>query len=100
MVAYVIFISYQLSEKENQTWRLQQEKQLLSELDQLRNNFVSLISHDLKTPIAKIQAICDRLLSGPVVAEVRESLGNLRKESVELHRYIQSILQISRLEST
>ncbi len=34
VVAYVIFISYQLSEKENQTWRLQQEKQLLSELDQ------------------------------------------------------------------
>ncbi len=65
----------------------------------MRNNFVSLISHDLKTPIAKIQAICDRLLSGPVVTEVRESLGNLRKESVELHRYIQSILQISRLES-
>ena len=99
LVSYVIFISYQLAMKENQTWRLQQEKQLLSELDQLRNNFVSLISHDLKTPIAKIQAICDRLLSGSVATEVRDGLRSLRKESVELHRYIQSILQISRLES-
>lgn len=100
LVAYVIFIGYQLSMKENQTWRLEQEKQLLSELDQLRNNFVSLISHDLKTPIAKIQAICDRLLSGQVSEEVREGLGSLRKESSELHRYIQSILQVSRLESS
>lgn len=99
LIAYVILIGYQLAQKENQTWRLQQEKQLLSELDQLRNNFVSLISHDLKTPIAKIQAICDRLLAGQVNEDVREGLGSLRKESVELHRYIQSILQISRLES-
>ena len=99
LVAYITFISYQLSRKENQTWRLEQEKQLLSELDQLRNNFVSLISHDLKTPIAKMQAICDRLLAGTLSEEVRDGLLSVRKESQELHRYIQSILQISRLES-
>ena len=101
LMTYMIFLGYQLSVKENQTWRLEQEKTLLSELDQLRNNFVSLISHDLKTPIAKIQAICDRLLAAPQQDEVlREGLRNVRKESVELHRYIQSILQISRLEAS
>jgi signal transduction histidine kinase len=100
LIAYVVLIGYQLSIKENQTWRLEQEKRLLNELDQLRNNFVNLISHDLKTPIAKIQAICDRLLSGQIKDQVREGLGSLRKESVELHRYIQSILQVSKLESS
>lgn len=100
LIAYVVFIGYQLSMRENQTWRLEQEKKLLSELDQLRNNFVSLISHDLKTPIAKIQAICDRLLAGQVTEDVRDGLGSLRRESSELHRYIQSILQVSRLESS
>jgi signal transduction histidine kinase len=99
LVAYIIFIGYQLSIRENQTWRLEEETRLLSQLDQLRNNFVSLISHDLKTPIAKIQAICDRLLAGHVDQEVGDGLRSLRKESMELHRYIQSILQISRLES-
>jgi signal transduction histidine kinase len=99
MMAYVIFLGYQLSRRENQTWRLQREKQLLSELDQLRNNFVSLISHDLKTPIAKIQAVCDRLMAGAVPENIREGLGTVRAESAELHRYIQSILQLSRLES-
>ena len=99
LVTYIIILGYQLSQQENQNWRLEQEKQLISELEQLRNNFVSLISHDLKTPIAKIQAICDRLLSGQVANEVKEGLLSLRKESSELHRYIQSILQISRLEA-
>jgi len=100
VISYMVLISYQLSVKENQAWRLEQETALLSELDQLRNNFVSLISHDLKTPIAKIQAICDRLLSGQVAEDVKEGLHSLRRESMELHRYIQSILQISRLEAS
>lgn len=99
LITYVILIGYQLALKENQTWRLEQERRMSSELEQLRNNFVSLISHDLKTPIAKIQAICDRLLAGSVNGDVREGLNNLRKESVELHRYIQSILQLSRMEN-
>ena len=100
LITYVIFLGYQLAVKENQTWRLEQETALLSEVDQLRNNFVSLISHDLKTPIAKIQAICDRLMSGQVSDEIKDGLVSVRKESVELHRYIQSILQLSRLEAS
>lgn len=100
VVTYIVFLGYQLAIKENQTWRLQQETHLLSELDQLKNNFVSLISHDLKTPIAKIQAICDRLLAEQPPEKLREGIQNVRKESTELHRYIQTILQISRLESS
>ncbi len=100
ITAYIIFVGYQLTLKETQTWRLEREKIFMSELDQLKNNFVSLISHDLKTPIAKIQAICDRLLAGQQESSTREGLLSLRKESQELHRYIQSILQISRLESS
>ncbi|MGE4130707.1 MAG: ATP-binding protein [Bdellovibrionales bacterium] len=100
IMMYVILIGYQLTIKENLAWRLEQEKNLIFELDQLRNNFVSLISHDLKTPIAKIQAICDRLLSSSQLeTEVRDGLTSLRQESVELHRYIQSILQLSKMES-
>lgn len=98
--AYVVFVGYQLTLKENQAWKLVQEKRFITELEQLKNNFVSLISHDLKTPIAKIQAICDRLLASSPTDEVGDGLKALRKESVELHRYIQSILQISRLESS
>lgn len=96
---YIIFISYQLSLKENLTWRLQQEKKYLFEVEQLKTNFVSLISHDLKTPIAKIQAIVDRLLVQKLSSEIQTDLTQLRNESTELHKYIQSILKITRVES-
>lgn len=98
---YMVFLGYKLALKENQAWKLEQEKLLSSEVEQLKSNFVSLISHDLKTPIAKIQGICDRLLATPeLIEEIREGLNSLRKESSELHRYIQTILKISRLESS
>lgn len=98
--AYIVFMSYQLTLKENLTWRLEQEKKNFLELETMKSNFVSLISHDLKTPIAKIQAICDRLASqAPGDSSVRGGIRAIRDESVELHRYIQSILNISRVES-
>jgi signal transduction histidine kinase len=99
-VTYMVFVGYQLTQQENINWRLEQEKRYLQEIEQLKNNFVSLFSHDLKTPIAKIQAICDRLLMAAPAPEIQTGLQSLRQESMELHRYIQSILRVSRIESS
>ncbi len=96
---FILFISFQLTLVENQTWRLEQEKKYLFEVKQLKDNFVSLISHDLKTPIAKIQAIIDRVINENESSPFHRDLIHLRQESVELHRYIQSILKILKVES-
>lgn len=97
--AYVIFISFQLAIQEKNHWRLTQEARAFQEIEQLKNNFVSLFSHDLKTPIAKIQAIVDRLLTQQHGEEISADLKSLRRSSDELYRYIQKIIQISRVES-
>lgn len=99
VTAWVIFIGYQASKVERKNIRLQQEQEYLAELEQLKNNFVSLISHDLKTPIAKIQAVVDRLLTQNQNNEINQDLKSLRLFSDELNRYIQSILKVLRVES-
>ncbi len=97
---WLLFTAYQALRIEKAHMRLKQEQSYLAELEQLKNNFVSLISHDLKTPIAKIQAVLDRLLSsGDVTAEINEDLSSLKIYSEELNRYIQSILKVLRVES-
>jgi signal transduction histidine kinase len=58
-----------------------------------------LISHDFKTPIAKIQAIVDRLLSSHLPEPITKDLTTLRGASLELNKYIQSILRVVRVES-
>jgi two-component system, OmpR family, phosphate regulon sensor histidine kinase PhoR len=97
---WVLFIGYQALKIEQAHAKLQQEQNYLAELEQLKNNFVSLISHDLKTPIAKIQAVLDRVLSqGPLTNELQTDLLSLKDYSEELNRYIQSILKVLRVES-
>jgi two-component system phosphate regulon sensor histidine kinase PhoR len=98
-VTYIIFLSYHLSLGERRNWRLQEEQRYLSEIERLKSNFVSMMSHDLKTPIAKIQAIIDRLLAKSLDLELNADLKSLRRFSDELHRYIRSILQISKVEA-
>jgi two-component system, OmpR family, phosphate regulon sensor histidine kinase PhoR len=97
---WVLFIGHQALKIEQAHARLQQQQSYLSELEQLKNNFVSLISHDLKTPIAKIQAVLDRVLTqGPLTPELHSDLSSLKDYSEELNRYIQSILKVLRVES-
>jgi signal transduction histidine kinase len=98
--SWVIFIGYRAQKIEQKVWSLQNEKQAQFELEQLKNNFVSLISHDLKTPIAKIQAITDRLIHrGDWRIEQRE-IESLQSSTEELNKYIQSVLQLLRVESS
>lgn len=99
LATWTVFIGYQANQVERMNFQLQQEQQYFAELEQLKNNFVSLISHDLKTPIAKIQAIVDRLLTQHQSPELHEDLRSLRRSGDELNRYIQSILKVLRVES-
>lgn len=97
--AYFIFLGSQANRIEQQHFRLKQEQASFFELEQLKNNFVSLISHDLKTPIAKIQAILDRLNLKTWDPQMLADLEALRRSNDELNQYIQSVLRMLRVES-
>lgn len=99
LVTYVVLLGYRLTIKDNLSWKLEQERKYLIQVEQMKENFVSLISHDLKTPLAKIQVICDRLLKKDNEKKINQDLLLLRRESLELHRYIQSILKVGQIES-
>ena len=96
---YVVFLSFQISNQENQIWRLEKEKIFSSEVEELKSNFISLFSHDLKTPLAKIQAISDRLIQENTNDKINKDLELLKDEGEELNRSIKSILKLSRVES-
>lgn len=100
LATYIIFVGYKLTQNERKSWRLEQEKNYLTQIEQLKNNFISLISHDLKTPIAKIQGIAGRLIQTSPSEEYSQDLRSIQNSSQDLHRYIQSILQVTRVESS
>lgn len=99
VTTWIIFVGYMANRLEKQHYELQKEKEYLKELEQLKNNFVSLISHDLKTPIAKIQSILNRLKHKAESEELRTEIHNLQAYSEELNKYIRSIIQLLQVES-
>jgi signal transduction histidine kinase len=97
LITYLTFTGYRLAYQENLQWRALKQAQYMKELDQLKTNFLSLLSHDLKTPLAKIQAGVDRLKRETgLPSELVETLENSNQE---LKRYIESILSLSKIES-
>lgn len=98
---HFLLIGFKIGRQEEKQWRIQEESKYLREMDQFKNNFVSLFSHDLKTPIAKIKAIVDRLRQETphLSPAVEEGLGTIEKANGELARLISDILRVTKMES-
>jgi signal transduction histidine kinase len=64
----------------------------------MRTEFVSTVTHELKTPIAAIRGAADTLLRGRLNAEgIREYAGLLVQESRRLARLVDNLLAYSRV---
>lgn len=68
---------------------------------QLKSDFVTNVTHELKTPLTSIRMFLDTLLLGRVTdeAEARECLQIMARESERLTRLIEQLLVFSRIES-
>ncbi len=84
---------------EKKNFQLEQESETRKQLESMKSNFISLISHDLKNPLAKIQSVVERNLTVPSTESLTADLVAIKKYSEELDHYIRSILNIARVES-
>jgi two-component system phosphate regulon sensor histidine kinase PhoR len=71
------------------------------EISRMKTDFVSNVSHELKTPLASIKAYVEMLIDGEAqdAKTQREFYEIIQSETDRLHRLIENILNISRIES-
>ncbi|MDY6913930.1 MAG: ATP-binding protein [Planctomycetota bacterium] len=71
------------------------------EISKIKTDFVSNVSHELKTPLASIKAYVEMLVDGEAEDEKtrNEFYEIISSETDRLHRLIENILNISRIES-
>jgi Na+/proline symporter/nitrogen-specific signal transduction histidine kinase len=83
------------------TEELKRANQRLTELDRLKDEFISTVSHELRTPLTSIRSFSEILLDNPDLrlAERNQFLEIVVKESERLTRLINDILDLSRIES-
>ena len=102
LAVYILGMLERLNRREHEQWDLDQETANLKRLDEMRSNFLSLVSHDLKTPIARIQSVLGQLLRqdfGPLSTEQSASLQKLMSASGHLQHTISTLLLLGRIES-
>lgn len=73
----------------------------LRRLENLRQDFVANVSHELKTPLASIKAYAETLRLGAVndAENNMHFVGRIEEQAERLHRLILDMLQIARVES-
>lgn len=81
--------------------RLSVEKQALEQVEEARRALLRSVSHDLRTPLATIQAITSDLRDGTVYAPgTRQELLDLVGDEAErLDRLVANLLSMSRIEA-
>jgi signal transduction histidine kinase len=72
----------------------------LRQLDQAKTEFVSVVAHEMRTPLTALQGFTELLLSRSVPPDrAARFLGHLHGEAERLGRIVSELLDLSRLES-
>lgn len=104
-------LSYRAEEKDveiknelltNLVFKYSDAEKKLIELNQLKNKFLGIASHDLRNPLSSIRGFSELLLSeamGPLVAEQKNFLGIIHTVSSDMLTLLNDLLDVSAIES-
>lgn len=100
-LCYYFFIPYRLIMENRRSWEYYQKNQLLRQVEELKTNFISMMSHDLKTPIARIQGMLDVILkdASPLSHQQVDAVETIKHSSDDLLKFINSILNYAKMQS-
>jgi signal transduction histidine kinase len=94
-------VDQRTTELENRNRDLAHANAELQQLDQLKSDFVSLVSHELIAPLTTLNGGLELAMqqAGGLPPETLHTLKTLAKESERLTQFVQTILDVSRLEA-
>ncbi len=102
----LISINKEIKQKEELQFlakKLDNANKHLEDLDEQKDNFISMASHELNTPIAAIEGylsmIIDEKMAGDVNPKVKAYLENIYFSSKRLAALVRDLLNVSRIES-
>jgi len=101
-VGYYLAVPYRLILEYKKRWDYQRKNEILTQVEELKTNFLHLVTHDLKTPVARIQGLTEVLLrnaSNRLNPRDQETLKSVITSTEELNHFITSILELSKVES-
>ncbi|NNL75133.1 MAG: histidine kinase, partial [Desulfobacterales bacterium] len=88
-------------ELEKATAELREANLRLQELDRLKDDFISTVTHELRTPLSAVRSLAEILNTNPDIdaARLENFTGIIIKESDRLIRLVSQILDYEKIES-
>ncbi|HEY2925918.1 sensor histidine kinase [Piscinibacter sp.] len=101
LIAYSHQLEQKSRELEAATAELRAANERLTELDRMKDDFISTVTHELRTPLTSIRAFSEILHDHPDMAPDKRSqfILIIVKESERLTRMINQVLDLAKLES-
>ncbi|PIP92757.1 MAG: hypothetical protein COW00_05495 [Bdellovibrio sp. CG12_big_fil_rev_8_21_14_0_65_39_13] len=100
-VVYYIWVPFKAIGEYQKRYAIQEEAKLIKKVENLKQNFISLMSHDLKTPVAKISGLVDMIgRQKDLSSESKKQLELINDSTKELNGFITSILDLTKIESS
>ena len=100
VIAYSRELEHKRAELERTTRQLKAANHKLKQVDRLKDDFVSTVTHDLRTPLTAIRAITEILHANDDLASNarRAFLETISRETKRLTRLVNQVLDLQRLE--
>ncbi|OQW49930.1 MAG: hypothetical protein A4S09_11855 [Proteobacteria bacterium SG_bin7] len=100
-MCYYFLIPYRLIVENRRSWEYYQRNKILSQVEELKSNFLSMMSHDIKTPLARIQGMVDVIKrdAQPLGDQQTRALDSINQSANDLTHFISSLLDVGRVES-
>ena len=101
LVMYSHMLEQKSSELEAATAELRAANERLTELDRLKDEFISTVTHELRTPLTSIRAFSELLRADPNIEleQRRKFVDIIAKETERLTRLINQVLDLAKIES-
>lgn len=99
---FVQIIMYNITKRKKADLLIKEEVNKLKELDQIRKDLISRVSHELKTPLVSVISGSELLLNNfkeKKMIEELELLEIIQKGGKRLKHLVENLLDISRIES-
>ncbi len=81
-----------------QNYSIEADRFAAAELLDLKQNFISLISHNLNTPVAKLRGLIDVLRNRPICAQLPEVFDQLLESVMRLQLLVRTVLLSTTLD--
>ena len=101
-LSFYLMIPLRLYSEHRKRYELEQQNYALRSVEEMKTNFLQLVTHDLKTPIAKIQGLTESLkrsLYDKLNIKDLEIMNHIFAANEELNHFINSLLELTKLDN-